>query len=495
MIQPPPDEQVVANPTYMADIRFFFDQIDIDHMGAKGIELGTYEGVKQNAVTVFLHTAPPNADMPPEDARKWSAARSQTFKNWILAGYPVGAAVESTAARTALAAGVGRVRKNVADLSQAEIDTLTTAFKGILAKPITDSDSYCSIASVHGLPPPTYCLHHEDRYNPWHRVYLKVFEDALRAIPGCGNLTLPYWDISTPIPAVLQAPPFDSYVVPVDLGPRYGKNYKTQRYDQATINANLKGYQVLEYIALSMTQSLWGVYGVNGYQDSSIAAHDGGHLSTGPTMADQNIASFDPIFWFFHCNLDRLWLNWQVKVGATTLAGFKSTLSGNTDWLSAPFNALPPYAITADQTIDFEGISYDQPAPLSASVASLENKVGSIEANRAFVVPRSTEVSVLVKNIDRLNIPGSFVVNLLADGEPVAKRAFFQPATPRECDNCRKHGLVSVNFRIDQERIVDRRLSISIELPSQEALGMGKNFPLSSAGNPTINVRLLLQDG
>ena len=26
-----------------------------------------------------------------------------------------------------------------------------------------------------------------------------------------------------------------------------------------------------------------------------------------PAMAEQNVASYDPVFWFFHCNLDRLW--------------------------------------------------------------------------------------------------------------------------------------------------------------------------------------------
>ncbi len=47
-------------------------------------------------------------------------------------------------------------------------------------------------------------------------------------------------------------------------------------------------------------------------------------------MADQGVASYDPVFWFYHCNLYRLWFSWQTIVGATTLAGFKSTLTGDT---------------------------------------------------------------------------------------------------------------------------------------------------------------------
>src|ERR1700738_3166971 len=197
-----PQEQVVENPTYMADIRHFFEQVDIDHMAAKGIDLGTYAGVKRHAHPILTHTAPPHADMPPEPERKWSAARSQTFKNWIFAGYPIGTAtVSSKPSIFARAAVAGRLRKNVAHLGQPEIDTLRTAFNGIMAKDPSAPNSYYAIASVHGLPQ-AYCLHHENKYNPWHRVYLKIFEDALRSVPGCEGVTLPYWDIRTPVPAL-----------------------------------------------------------------------------------------------------------------------------------------------------------------------------------------------------------------------------------------------------------------------------------------------------
>jgi hypothetical protein len=122
----------------------------------------------------------------------------------------------------------------------------------------------------------------------------------------------------------------------------------------------------------------------------------------------------------------------------------------------------------------------------------MENKVGSIEATRAFRIRRSPQISILVKNIDRLNIPGSFVLMLLADGEPVAERAFFQPSRPRDCATCRQLGNVNISFKVDQEKVLDRKLSLAIEVPSQE--GTGRTFPLSQAGNPTINARLLLED-
>lgn len=482
-------EQVVTNPTYMGDIRLFFEQIDIEHMATMNIDLGSYAGVKKNALAVYAHTTQPGGDMPPEADRKWSAERSQTFKNWILTAYPVGAATPVTADVLAAIVPAGRVRKNIASLTPAEIDQLKVAFAGVMAKDASDATSYSAIAGIHGLPQ-SWCLHHEDRFNPWHRVYLKVFEDALRAIPGCQDVTLPYWDISTPVPDVLKQPPFDSYVV-ATLPPPFGANYKTVRYDQPKIDANLTQFQVLAFLASGMTQTLWGVSGVSGLQDDFIAAHDGGHLSIGPTMADQDVASYDPIFWFYHCDLDRAWAQWQIKVGATTLTTFTTTLAGNTSWLSVPFNALPPFTTTADETIDFD-VSYEEP-PMALAAMAFVNRVGSIDAAREFTIPHAKQVSVMIKDIDRLGIPGSFVVKLIADGEPVAKRAFFQPTSPRDCANCRKHGLISVNFRVDADKVTGRRLSVELEVPGQDHIG--KRFPMSAVGNPTINARLLLEDG
>ena len=492
------DEQVVESPTWMGNIRYFFEQIDIDHMGPRGFDLASYDFVKSHYGAIYTHTLQPHGDMPPEPERKWSAARSQTFRNWVTAGFPMGTAPApaDTTYLARAAAAPARLRKNITEVmkNQKEVDALTTAFKGVMAKNPSDQSSYCFLAGIHGLPQ-AFCLHHENEFNPWHQVYLKLFEDALRSVPGCENVTLPYWDIKTPIPALLKSPPFNSYVVPINLGGSFGTNYKTTRYDQATINQNLADNDVFGDLDTALNQSLWGESGDNpsGFQQFSISGHDGGHGSIGDTMRRQSVSSYDPIFWFFHCNLDRHWATWQRNQGAETLTGFKSTLAGNTGWLSDPFYALSPWTMTSDATIEnYAGVGYDQlmGAPV---MAAFENKVGSMAANRSFTVRRATPVSVQVKHIDRLNIPGTFQVTLLADGKPVARRTFFQPDEPRGCATCRKVGLVSLGFRVPSDQILDRKLSVAIDVMNLEGMG-GTSFPLSSAGNPTINARLLLED-
>ncbi|HEY1426465.1 MAG TPA: tyrosinase family protein [Caulobacteraceae bacterium] len=498
---PPPsggggNDPVVAHPTYMADIRHFFRASDIACMRGQGVNLGTYAGVRASAANIYQQT---KSGAMPMGGPAWSANRVQTFQNWINGGFVLGAAapahLNSLAAPIALPDTV-RLRKNVTALSQPEIDLLKKAFAGIIALDPkqagdkVDPNSYFGLAALHGLPN-AYCMHHVDTYNPWHRVYMRTFEDALRSVSGCENVTLPYWDITEPVPPLLSDPPFANYTLPVDIGDptNYPAGYVTQRYDPATIQQNLlTAPSVPSDISEALPSSLWGAYNGGGFEQFIIAAHDDGHDSCGPTMSDQDVAAYDPIFWFFHCNWDRLWESWQVLVGGTTVSGFTSTLAGDTDWLAL---GLDPWTQTSDDTIPWPDTAYDQ---LAGQGTQMHPPIaGQALAANAFRLAATPRVSLRVKDIDRMNIPGTFVVWLLADGERIARRAFFQPRSPRTCATCQKLALVSVDFQLDQSLIAGKQLSISIVVPS---LGSGDKaiLPLAEAGNPTINVRLLLTE-
>jgi tyrosinase len=495
------DDPVVPNPTYMEHIRFFFRPVDIDHMRRLGptqpnpyVDLGSYEAVKKAAYLIHFHTAPPIADMPP--GAPWSPNRVQTFTNWVVNGYPRGAATPQAVTQRLTAAAPDRLRKNVNSLSEPEQQTLAKAFSGIMAKSASDPQSYLALAGLHGIPQ-SYCEHHDDPFNPWHRVYLKNFEDALRSVDGCGDVTLPYWDITEPLPALLQQAPFDEYTLPQSVWPGTAPspdpyaNLTTSRYGSAAIATNFQNRGVWTENSDSLKESLWGESGVNGFQSLSIQAHDGGHTSIGPTMADQNVASYDPVFWFYHCNIDRYFWAWQTLLGATTTTGFESTLGGNIGFLAPPFNILTPWTTTIQDSLDL-GVGYEE-LPKPDGEVVLRNTVGSVEAGRSFRINSSSPVSVRVKDIARLGIPGSFDVHLLADGEVIATRGFFQATRPNECENCVKKPLININFRLDQDQILDRKLSVEIE-PLAGFEGIGDRIPLSAVGNPTVNARLLLED-
>lgn len=224
-----------------------------------------------------------------------------------------------------------------------------------------------------------------------------------------------------------------------------------------------------------------------------IRAHDNGHMSIGQTVSLQDVASYDPIFWFFHANLDRLWWKWQQSMGATTLQGFLSTVRGDTDWLTtAPFNRLPPFAEGADQTIDLAAynVDYEHPAE-EVPMGFAREAFGSMRARELRGLHSGARVSVRVKGIDRLKIPGSFTVRLFAGDDVIARQAFFQARNPRACSACVRQGIVDIDFEVGLHQL--QRAPLRVELEPMWPDAMGRTFPLSTAGDPTINMRLLLE--
>lgn len=489
-------------PTYMGDIRKFFTDEDKSCMAGMGIDLKTYRGVKFNALRIYFKVR--DGEMP-LGGKRWSKERVETFYQWMKAGYPFGratpsrpAAVRRTSDRFARPAAK---REDAANLSGDQLEKLVEAFKGMMALPGDDPHSYFALAGMHWLPKPdVYCRHHENAYNPWHRIYMIRFEDALQRVPGCENVTLPYWDITAPkIPDFLFQPPFDAYTYPRDLYNLAGDKMATRgeptiRNDANGILRRLTLYGVNGIIENAMGQSHWEKF--NGWdagntQEGIISAHDAGHNSCGHTMEFQDIAAFDPIFWFFHSNWDRLWWDWQRSFGATTLDAFKSHLTGTPDWLDDPvLNGLPPFAQTTAETINLAdfGVSYGEPAKKPVKPAPQELLAASLPATETFTLATPDRVSVRAKNINRLRIPGSFDVVLHAHGTEIARKAIFQSSTPSHCATCRKLSVANFDFEVPLGKL---KGPLSVKIIHRRN-GRELEFPLSQAGQPTVNARLLL---
>jgi tyrosinase len=325
-------------------------------------------------------------------------------------------------------------------------------------------------------------------------VLMKRFEDALRTVPGCEGVTLPYWDITDRPPAFMFAPPFATYTLPVNAHANYPAGYLTMRYNADQIMANVTAEDIPGIIDDALEQPIWKDF-ITFVGRGIEAAHDAGHPAIGVTMSVPDVAAFDPIFWFFHSNWDRLWWRWQQSVGATTLQTFTSTIVDSSPlFLSAPFNVLPPFSATADRTIDLTSmdISYAEPAAAQPHRAARRGRVGSLSAADGARVVDSPRASVRLKGIDRLAIPGSFRARLMADGQTVGTRTFFQSTEPVDCANCREHAKIDLDFLVDVDQLRGKVLTASIE-PIIEHPDLPRSMPLASCGSPTLNVRLLVE--
>lgn len=325
-------------------------------------------------------------------------------------------------------------------------------------------------------------------------------------MPGCENVTLPYWDITTPFPDVLKSPPFDQYVLPKTIGADFPEGYVTTRFDYDTIAQNLIDNGVTDDVNRAMSKTDWEDF--HGYwsgasHNTIIAAHDSGHDSIGPTMQQQEVAAFDPVFWFFHCNWDRLFWEWQKKMLATDLQGLLTTINEATDPISfqifndSALEVLNPFTHSALELntlaiIDSAGqldIDYDPPATAS-NVDFLPKTQRTLAANKQFTV-ETDRVNVRVSGINRLKIPGSFRVHLQKDGRTIASRALFQPVEVQSCANCVSNAMAQFDFELPMADIAGGKLSVWVE-PVDKTF-VGDRFPQKLMGNPVIDVHLLLQ--
>jgi hypothetical protein len=110
--------------------------------------------------------------------------------------------------------GQPRVRRSLAELqnqyangNKKPLEDVMRAWKGIKELPPGDPRSFFNLGGYHGEPFRGagwgfgnntfwggYCNHGNVLFPTWHRVYLFKLEEAMRSIPGCETVTLPYWD-------------------------------------------------------------------------------------------------------------------------------------------------------------------------------------------------------------------------------------------------------------------------------------------------------------
>lgn len=498
-------EHSIKRPTYEEHIKHLFSDEDAGCM-SWAIDLTTFEGVKASSAKISEWIG--SGRMPPPDEdRSWSTEKLKTFRNWASnSGY-----AERPFVRLKPSAEQ-RVRRSIHELDDGEVELLKKAFVGIMSRDLDKDDpqSFFNLAGIHWLPgaeSDAYCRHHDDSYNPWHRAYLMAFEDALRSVDGCENVSLPYWDIlGDKLPDWIFEKPFYPYELPhklVSLNGRetYDVGDPIKRHDADRIVQGVKDASdnIEVKIGEALSAPTWR--GFNGWSDwpnqheGIIRAHDNGHGICGDTIGNQDVAAFDPLFWFFHCNWDRLWWKWQIEKHTTSLLSFKGVVTGDEHWLSeTPDTLLAPFDVNSAEMINLRdwNVDYEQPTEEEFGFDSLiVASRGSIEATSSFNVSTTERYSVRVKNIDRLDIPGSFSVVLYSGDHALRSTRIFQPSSPRDCANCSKHGVFSTDFIVDRDDISSQaELRVAIEIENND--GSVEEVPLSRAGNPTVNVRLLL---
>jgi tyrosinase len=476
-----------------------------------------------------------------------------------------------------------RVRRSITDLqndyaagNKKPLEDLMRAWKGIKELPPQDPRSFFVLGGYHGEPFRGagwgssawwggYCNHGNILFPTWHRAYLVELENALRTIPGCQDVTLPFWDETSDeskangIPWALTNQTFDldgqtipnplrSFRFPLAIrdfingdDPNYSKHkdYETVRYPlsglvgtaadrQATaahnaqypdynqnvaiLNRNVvswltsyiivNGQRIETHVALEYEHCLdapnytvfsnttsaaqWNTNLPSGtsvvtpleqpHNDIHLAV--GGYdVSSGPNQADfspiegangdmgeNDTAGLDPIFFFHHAHVDRMFWLWQKRHGSTNTLEVIDEYPGTNSvdsqgptpgilggsWLTLD-TPLHPFRKTEAGSVR---------AYTSRDCINIEEQLGytygrgSLEGLAEQEVAAGADTRVLrVSGINRAAIRGSFLVSVYAeiDGmrQCVGREGILSRWSVEGCANCQTHLETRSHFSLE----------------------------------------------
>ena len=139
----------------------------------------------------------------------------------------------------------------------------------------------------------THQMHGNPRFLPWHRIYLLRMESLLMMVDP--TVCIPYWKSS-------EEQAFPSWL----LGFLPTVNLMGGSH---TVTRNIGG-AILPNAAAVAAAMANGTF--NTFAPDLEGVHDSGHVWVGGSMGIIATAPCDPIFWMHHCEIDRIWAEWQA---------------------------------------------------------------------------------------------------------------------------------------------------------------------------------------
>lgn len=224
------------------------------------------------------------------------------------------------------------IRKNQATLTSAERAAFVSAVKALKANGAYDQFvAQHRAAFLAGANDPA---HGGPAFLPWHREYLRRFERALEQLDP--NVSLPYWDwtVDRTLTASLWDSDFmggngagaDQRVMDGPFAFSTGEWTLNVRDPGDTTSFLTRAFGAMG--ALPTQQAVSDAkevipydaapWNANSSMNTSFrnrlegVIHNPGHMWVGGSMMAMSSPN-DPVFWLHHCNIDRLWAEWQTE--------------------------------------------------------------------------------------------------------------------------------------------------------------------------------------
>jgi tyrosinase len=249
------------------------------------------------------------------------------------------------------------LRENLEDLTADKLVNIRTAFSRLMQ--IRDNRGYNHISGYHGIPG-FYCWHHGTRtrrprpsrplrlFFPWHRAYLYWLEQHLKdQVP---DIALPWWDWSSDASRRVGIPnAFSQEFANGEPNPLFKFHIKVPTSNPPLDEVTIRDPG--DPSELPDSQMVTNILDLPDFDDFDLMAenflHDNIHVWVGGSMSIVDTAAYDPIFWFHHCMVDRLWYLWQIKFGDST---------GMEDMLD---EVLEPFPLRVRDVLSVRDLGYD----------------------------------------------------------------------------------------------------------------------------------------
>jgi hypothetical protein len=319
------------------------------------------------------------------------------------AAQALGAAALLAALPAAAQTGGVRVRRDVNTLSQQDDNLL--ALRDAIPRMKADGGplGWSRQIAIHANM--SWGHHHSWRFLAWHRMQLFYLERIIARVSGHDAFAMPYWNWGDDrIPPLFfnKATPF--YHRQRDAGP---------------------DSKISDYIGLSVKVGNRDDPLDNYMGSAEQYGHNMVHLFVGGDMTNLNTSPGDPLFFFHHSNVDRIWAQWSSIWGETNYAPAwkKEVLLGYVD-----ADGVDTTGILAGDTINTErlGYRYDHLGALSLP-AQREIWPGQASAKRLRDTQKTFKMERISPTVGRIFIPPDVLASLIgAKGPNLDVAGFLQ---------------------------------------------------------------------
>ncbi len=247
------------------------------------------------------------------------------------------------------------------------------------------------------------CRHGAQDFLHWHRWYLFYFEKSCGQLIGDANFTLAYWNWSASR-GIIPGPFYTRNALNVQFwnDPSNAQSSHWGPNPVKTIGirglANGQGLQDDPNVGQSFTQA--AIDSIKQQSNFTIftnqletSPHNNAHVLVGTVRGHMGdgMSPLDPIFWLHHCNVDRIWAEWQAA-GHVTPALSSNYGNQFVGKLGQPQQASSGGAIN----LAAFGYTYDTLAPTrAATTAAFRGFVGASPEPQVVARDGTTKIAVM----------------------------------------------------------------------------------------------------